>query len=103
MAPQRKAHLLQLKRFLHFGKGFLTGASKREGRKWLGILLGLCAMVGVVQVFLSYGLRDVVTALSKRDAAGWKASLLKYVLLCCASVPIGVMYRYSQERLSLAW
>jgi putative ATP-binding cassette transporter len=70
---------------------------------WLAILMGLCCAVGVVQVFLSYAMRDFVTALSQRDHAGWVRGLWKFVGICFVSVPVGVFYRYSQERLSLVW
>src|SRR6266478_5984602 len=103
MPPPPKAHLKLLKKFLLFARGFFNGVSKREARQWLAILLGLCCMVGFVQVLLSYAFRDVVTPLSKRDAVAWRHGLWKYVGLCFLSVPIGVLYRYSQERLALAW
>jgi putative ATP-binding cassette transporter len=66
-------------------------------------LLGLCVAVGVVQVFLSYAMRDFITALSRRDRAGWVRGIWKFIAVCFASVPVGVFYRHSQERLSLTW
>jgi putative ATP-binding cassette transporter len=103
MSAPRKTHLALLKKFFLFAKAFFTGGSKRQARFWLAILLGLCFAVGLVQVFLSYAMRDFVTALSQRDEAGWVRGLWKYVGIAFVSVPVGVFYRYSQERLSLAW
>lgn len=103
MPAPDKSHLALLKKFFVLAKAFFNGGAKRPARLWLAALLGLCVAVGVVQVFLSYAMRDFVTALSQRDHAGWVRGLWKYVSICLISVPVGVFYRYSQERLSLAW
>ncbi|MEO6784695.1 MAG: ABC transporter ATP-binding protein/permease [Chthoniobacteraceae bacterium] len=103
MPDSPKSHLALLKKFFVFGKAFFNGGAKRTARLWLAALLGLCVAVGVVQVFLSYAMRDYVTALAQRDHAGWVRGLLKFVAVCFISVPVGVFYRFSQERLSLAW
>ena len=102
-APPKKSHLAILKKFFTLAKAFFNGGAKRQARLWLAALLGLCAAVGVIQVFLSYATRDFITALTQRDQAGWMRGLGKYVAVCLVSVPVGVFYRYSQERLSLAW
>jgi putative ATP-binding cassette transporter len=91
------------RRTLSLIKGFFTGSSRREAWSWLAMLLGLCAGVGVVQVFLSYAMRDFVTALSQYQREAWIWSIQKYAALCLLSVPIGTLYRYVQERLSLVW
>ena len=93
-----------LKKFFILAKAFFNGGARRQARLWLAALLGLCFAVGVVQVFLSYALRNVVTALAQRDHAGWVRGLWKFFASCFVSVPVGVdvFYRYSQDRLSLA-
>jgi len=103
MPPPPRTYLALLKKFFVLAKAFFNGGAKRTARLWLAALLGLCVAVGVVQVFLSYSMRDFVTALAQRDRAAWVRGLWKYVGICLLSVPIGVFYRYSQERLSLAW
>jgi len=103
MLPPEKSHLVLLKKFYVLARTFFSGGAKRHARIWLTILLGLCVAVGVVQVFLSFAMRDFITALSQRDHAGWVRGLWKYVAICFVSVPVGVFYRYSQERLSLIW
>ncbi len=100
--PQRPRPVI-LKKFFLLARGFFNGGSKRQARLWLAVLLGLCCAVGVVQVFLSYAMRDFVTALTHRDRAGWLRNIWKYLAICLVSVPVGVFYRYTQERLSLAW
>ncbi|MEZ0258540.1 MAG: ABC transporter ATP-binding protein/permease [Chthoniobacter sp.] len=103
MPPRRKPRFRLLKKFLLLAKAFFTGGSKRPARLWFAALLGLCAAAGVVQIFVSFTMRDFVTALSQRDHTGWVRGLWKYVGLLFISVPVGVFYRYSQERLSLVW
>lgn len=103
MPPPEKSHLALLKKFYVLARAFFNGGAKRQARIWLAILLGLCCAVGVVQVFLSFAMRDFITALSQRNQAGWVRGLWNYVAICLVSVPVGVFYRYSQERLSLTW
>src|SRR5258708_1136028 len=103
MPAPEKTRLALLKRFFVLANAFFNGGAKRPARLWLAALLGLCCTVGVVQVFLSYAMRDFITALSQRDYAGWVRGLWKFVAVCFVSVPVGVFYRYAQERLSLAW
>ena len=103
MPPSDKSRLVLLKKFFILIKAFFNGGAKRQARLWLAALLGLCVAVGVVQVFLSYAMRDFITALSQRDHDGWVRGLWKYVAVCLVSVPVGVFYRYASERLSLAW
>ncbi len=103
MPAPEKNHLALLKKFFVLAKAFFNGGAKRQARLWLAALLGLCVAVGVVQVFLSYSMRDFVTALSQRDQAAWMNGIRKFIAICFISVPVGVFYRYSQERLSLTW
>ena len=103
MSAPEKPHLALLKKFFALAKAFFNGGAKGQARLWLAALLGLCGAVGVVQIFFSYAMRDVVTALARRDHAGWARGLWKFFAICFVSVPVGVFYRYSKERLSLAW
>lgn len=89
--------------FFRLAKVFFQGGGRRQARLWIAAIFGLCVAVGVVQVFLSYTMRDVVTALAQRDRAGWVRGLWKYAAVCLISVPVGTFYRYAQERFALAW
>jgi putative ATP-binding cassette transporter len=82
---------------------FFSGGATRQARLWLAALLGLCVAVGFAQVFLSYAIRDFITALIQRDHAAWERGVWKFIAICFISVPVGVFYRHSQERLSLTW
>ncbi len=103
MPIAEETHLTLLKKFFTLAKAFFNGGAKRQARLWLAALLGLCCAVGVVQVFLSYAMRDFVTALAQRDHVAWVRGIWKFIAVCFVSVPVGVFYRYSQERLSLSW
>ena len=103
MAPRQKPRFHLVRKFLLIAKAFFTGGSKRSARLWFAAVLGLCAVAGVVQIFVSFTMRDFITALSQRDRDTWVRGLWKYVGLFLISVPVGAFYRYSQERLSLVW
>lgn len=103
MLIPKRPRLRLLKKFFLLAKAFFNGGSRRPARTWLAILAGLCLAVGVVQVFVSFAMRDFITALSQRDHDRWVRGLWKFVAICFVSVPVGVFYRYSQERLSLVW
>ncbi|WP_042724360.1 ABC transporter ATP-binding protein/permease [Chthoniobacter flavus] len=103
MPSLHKPHFRLAKKFLLLAKAFFTGGSKRPARLWFALILALCIAVGGVQYFISFAMRDFVTALSQRDQTAWIHGLWKFVGLCFISVPVGVFYRYSQERLSLVW
>src|SRR5260221_629977 len=103
MRPPRRPSLRLVRKFFLLTKAFFKGGRKGQARGWLAALMALGCAVGVVQVFISYSMRDFVTALAQRDHEGWVRNLLRFVALCFVSVPVGVFYRYSQERLSLVW
>ena len=103
MPAPEKSHVALLKKFFVFAKAFFNGGAKRPARLWLAALLALCIAGGVVSVFLSYAMRDFVTSLSQRDRAGWIRGIWKVIAVGCVSVPVGALYGYSQQRLSLAW
>ncbi len=103
MSVPPKTHLALLKKFFVFAKAFFNGAAKRTARLWLIALLGLCIAGIVVSVILSYAMRDFVTSLEHRDRAGWIRGIWKVIAVGCLSVPVGALYGYSRDRLSLAW
>src|SRR5262249_37302955 len=92
-----------LQRLYRLGRGFLAARDGRQARWLLGALLALCLAVGAVQVLISYAARDFVTALSHRDAVAFARNLWRYLGTFALAVPITVFYRYTSERLSLAW
>ena len=103
MSSPEKSRLALLKKFFILARAFFNGGAKKQARLWLAALMGLCLAVGVVAIFSSFAMRDLVTALAQRDHEAWVRGIWKFIAVCFVSVPVGVFYRYSQERLSLAW
>jgi len=52
---------------------------------------------------MSYAGRDFMTAITERNTPGYTKALLVYLIALSAAVPLGFFYRYSEERLALAW
>ena len=66
-------------------------------------MLVLCLAVGGLQVLISYAARDFTTALVNRNAAAFYHNLWQYLGAFVLAVPVMVFYRYTSDRLSLAW
>ena len=92
-----------VRRFAQLARAFFFGENQRNARMLLGMLLGLCLSVGVVQVLMSYAGRDFYTSLAQRNSVGFYHNLWRYLATFCLAIPVGVFYRYVTERLSLAW
>jgi putative ATP-binding cassette transporter len=92
-----------LRRFARLTKAFFFDGNRRETRLLVAVLLGLCLTVGVVQVVVSYAARNFITSLAQRDSVGFYRNLWKYLGAFALAIPVGVFYRYTAERLSLAW
>ena len=67
------------------------------------MLLALCLAVGGLQVLVSYAARDFMTALANRDTVAFYHNLWRYLGAFVLAVPVMVFYRYTGDRLSLAW
>lgn len=96
-------HTAVAKRFARLGRAFLGTPGQRPARWLLGALLALCLAVGGLQVLVSYAARDLMTALAGRNTVGFYHSLWKYLGTFVLAVPVMVFYRYTADRLSLAW
>lgn len=97
------SHLGILRRLVQLSKAFFFTANRRETRRLVAAMLGLCLAVGMVQVFVSYAGRNFITSLVQRDSAGFYRNLWFYLAAFAVAVPVGVFYRYTGERLSLLW
>jgi len=98
---ERVRLLVALGRFGRLARGFLLYGRHREARLFVVLLLVLSAVVGVVQLFVSYAGRDFMTALSQKNVPAFWRTLLVYVGTFALAVPVGVVYRYCAERLAL--
>ncbi len=67
------------------------------------ILLTLSLCVGGVQVLMSYVARDFMSAIAEKDVPAYWKWLWWYLGTFAAAVPLGVYYRWTEERLALLW
>jgi len=99
----RASHLSILRRLGQLAKAFFIDGNRRDTRLFVGALLGLCVVVGVVQVLVSYAGRNFFTSFTERDVKGFYRNLALYIGTFALAVPVGVFNRYAAERLSLLW
>lgn len=82
---------------------YFVSERRRQALGWLVILAILILAFAGINVWMSYAGRDFMTAITERNAPGYTKALLVYVIALSAAVPLGVYYRYAEERLALAW
>lgn len=84
-------------------KAFFASERRHKARGFLITLLILALSVGGVQYLMSYAGRDFMTAITNKNPdAYWKA-LGWYLGTFAIAIPIGVYYRWVEERLALLW
>jgi len=84
-------------------KAFFTSERRHQAFLFLVVLLSLALSVGVVQVLMSYVARDFMTAIAQKDEPAYWESLWWYLGTFVLAVPLGVYYRWTEERLALLW
>jgi putative ATP-binding cassette transporter len=84
-------------------KAFFASERRHKARGFLIALLLLALAVGGVQVLMSYAGRDFMTAITEKKPADYWAALGWYLGSFALAVPIGVFYRWVEERLALLW
>ncbi len=89
--------------FVLITRAFFSSDKRRRARGFLTALIVLSLAVGGVQVLMSYAARDFMTAIAERDIKGYWQSLGWYLGSFALAVPIGVYYRWVEERLALLW
>ncbi len=82
---------------------FCVSERRRRALALLTILFGLMLILSGMQVWMSYAGRDFITALTERNMDGYTKALLIYAVALTAAVPLGVYYRYAEQRLALSW
>lgn len=91
------------RQFLIISKAFFASERRHKARGFLFALLTLALCVGGVQVLMSYAGRDFMNAIAKKDASAYWRNLWLYLGTFALAVPIGVYYRWVEERLALLW
>lgn len=91
------------RQFWVVSKAFFASERRHRARGFLTALLVLALAVGAVQVLMSYAGRDFMTAIANKNPAAYWKSLGWYLGSFALAVPIGVYYRWVEERLALLW
>lgn len=82
---------------------FFHSEKKKKARLLLSLLLGFAITVALVQVMMSYVARDFMDAFTQRNGAAFRKNLWLYLGTFALAVPIGVYYRFTEEKLALLW
>ena len=103
--PVEKRQTLKTTRrqFWLISKAFFASERRRKARGFLIALLVLALAVGAVQLLMSYAGRDFMTAITNKDPAAYWKALGWYLGTFGLAIPIGVYYRWVEERLALLW
>src|SRR5690349_20133072 len=103
--PEGKTPIVKtFRQFLGIARAFFMNSKQtRKARSFLVATLTFALAVGGVQVLMSYAGRDFMTAISKKDVAGYWKYMGLYLATFALAVPVGVYYRWLEERLALLW
>ena len=91
------------RQFWNISKAFFASRQQRTAQGYLAVLLILALSVGGVQVLISYTARDFMTAIAKKNADAYWRLLGLYLGTFALAVPLGVYYRWTEQRLALLW
>lgn len=84
-------------------RAFFASERRHKALRFFIVLLALALSVGGVQVLMSYVARDFMTAIAKKDVPAYWQLLWWYLGTFALAVPLGVYYRWTEERLALLW
>lgn len=84
-------------------KPFFFGDGKRRAWGLLTMLIALSLLVTAVSVAMSYVQRDFFDALAKSNQPAYYKALGWYLAAIAGAIPLAAFYRYTEERLALAW
>ena len=91
------------RQFRLISKAFFASERRHKARRFLISLLLLSLAVGGIQILMSYAGRDFMTAITRKNPAAYWTALGWYLGTFALAVPIGVWYRWVEERLALLW
>lgn len=77
--------------------------SRWRALAWSGAAIGLSLGVTMMYVEISYIQSSFMTALSGKDAPGFKRAVLRYAGIIAAAAPLFALSDWVEKRLKLAW
>ncbi len=102
-AEHRQSFKTTCRQFWVIARALFASERRRKARGYLIALLMMALAVGGVQVLMSYAGRDFMTAIARKDPAAYWVALGWYLGTFALAIPIGVFYRWVEERLALLW
>lgn len=102
-AEHRQSFKTTCRQFWVIARALFASERRRKARGYLIALLTMALAVGGVQVLMSYAGRDFMTAIARKDPAAYWVALGWYLGTFALAIPIGVFYRWVEERLALLW
>ncbi len=102
-AENRQTLRTTCRQFWQISKAFFASERRHKARGFLIALLLLALAVGGVQILMSYAGRDFMTAIIRKNPAAYWTALGWYLGTFALAVPVGVFYRWVEERLALLW
>ncbi len=91
------------RQFLMITRAFFASERRHKARGYLIVLLVLALMVGAVQILMSYAFRYFMDAITERNNDRYLPTMAWYLGTIALAIPIGVYYRWVEERLALYW
>ena len=79
------------------------GPSRWRAIAWSGAAIGLSLGVTMMYVEISYIQSSFMTALSGKDAPGFKKAVLRYAGIIAVAAPLFALSDWVEDRLKLAW
>lgn len=100
---QKKSFYQTIKSLQKIVSPFFLSPSRVKAWTYVLFLLLLSAAISGVQVWMSYANRDMMTSLTERREVQFGIDLMWYLLTIGIAIPIGVLYRYCEEKFALLW
>src|SRR6516164_3390993 len=91
------------RRFVRAVKDFLTSEVRWRARGLFALLIAFALTVNGLNVVNNYVGRDFMTAISRRDQAGFIRQALLYIAVFVGSTAVVVLYHFTEEWLGLLW
>lgn len=102
-AGKRQTLATTRRQFWQITKAFFASERRRKARGFLITLLVLALSVGAIQVLMSYAGRDFMTSIIRKDPGAYWKAFGWYLGSFALAIPVGVYYRWVEERLALLW
>jgi vitamin B12/bleomycin/antimicrobial peptide transport system ATP-binding/permease protein len=102
-STDRQSIKTTFRQFSLISGAFFASERRHKARRFLIALLVLALAVGGIQILMSYAGRDFMTAISQKNTTAYWTALAWYLGSFALAVPVGVYYRWVEERLALLW